>query len=123
MMIKAVSAEENRNLILQSLSERGILYDLTEGEFSYTGPEGILSDLEKEAIDACRESLSIHLRRQRGLCIACGLLKARRPSYVGYKDREDSKNGHIRQDAPQWYRERYPQSWCNHCWERRAWKP
>jgi hypothetical protein len=70
-MRPAVSGSENRDNILANLEARGVLTDLIDGIFRYCDEHGVLSENEETGIEVCRAGLTEHVRRQRGLCIAC----------------------------------------------------
>lgn len=95
--------QENLEAILHSLSERGVLYDLIDGVFRYCDESGILPPDEEAAIDTIRPGLTEYLRRERALCIVCGVKPANRPDY-----------------GPK-VRKRIAPAFCNACWDAGAW--
>lgn len=115
-MLPPEHGDKVRDEILQSLDERGVLYDLIDGVFRYCDEHAVLLDWEHEALDIIREPLTRHLRKKRGLCVSCeGVPKtACHPSPWGYAGRRGTPGGNVRVLVPENLRK--PVQWCDQCW-------
>lgn len=118
----------NRETILDDIALKGVVFDLIDGEFAYCDQEGLLSKQEIVGLEVIAPGLTEHLRRQRGICIACGTKPACVPNYRGIRvnrsqeAREafvDLRNGRPHwNDPPEWadLGDLSPPLWCPRCW-------
>lgn len=116
---------ENLCAILADLKARGVRWKEAGGTLKFRDALGVLSEGEKAGLELCRAGLTEAYRRQRGLCIACGLDTAKHPDLSGRRRIRDIVTGEmVWMDAGpmEELRARYPPLWCRLCWEAGRWK-